>query len=261
MDFKAYPWLSADEFTECCHHLEARYCRATLGPLRPRWKLSAVSALDLCGAGIGAGSSGGYVTYLQIVRPLEIALDSDGLAAEIDRLGMGLESWGRSSHSSTDKTCAEEGLLGSRMETDELQDEAALRIPNVVGDGDSLRDVGRVTYEIHLHPTYRVPCLWFSLEDLPVDEPAFDIETVFRRLVPDQFKSGLRALGHMGGISMDHHPLTGVPCFFVHPCLLGDAMSAFSDQCTKANYIMLWMGLVGGCVGLWVPKEMAQAEL
>jgi ubiquitin-like-conjugating enzyme ATG10 len=63
--------------------------------------------------------------------------------------------------------------------------------------------VGRVTYEIHLHPTYQAPCLWFSLHDLPVDEQAFNIDTVFRRLVPDQFKEGLRNAGAVGGISAD----------------------------------------------------------
>jgi hypothetical protein len=64
-------------------------------------------------------------------------------------------------------------------------------------------DFGTVTYEIHLHPTYRVPCLWFNFRGLPPYETAFDIETVFRRLVPDQFKQGLRGLGGIGGISAD----------------------------------------------------------
>jgi len=58
-------------------------------------------------------------------------------------------------------------------------------------------------YEIHLHPTYRVPCLWFTLHDLPPDEPAFNIDTVFRRLVPDEYKEGLRGSGPIGGISAD----------------------------------------------------------
>lgn len=60
-----------------------------------------------------------------------------------------------------------------------------------------------VEYEIHLHPTYRVPCLWFTLRNLPADEPAFDVDTVFRRLVPDEYKAGLRKLGNVGGISAD----------------------------------------------------------
>src|SRR6516162_5283366 len=67
-------------------------------------------------------------------------------------------------------------------------------------------DFGRVTYEIHLHPTYRVPCLWFSLRGLAADEPAFNIDTVFRRLVPDQYKEGLRSTGAVGGISADVRP-------------------------------------------------------
>lgn len=32
-------------------------------------------------------------------------------------------------------------------------------------------------------------------------------------------------------------------------------MSGF--DCTKKSYLMVWLGLVGGCVSLWVPKEMA----
>lgn len=59
-------------------------------------------------------------------------------------------------------------------------------------------------------------------------------------------------------MSLQHHPLTGLPSFFIHPCLLGDAMSGFN--CSKEQYMMLWLGLVGGCVGLWVPKEMAMMD-
>lgn len=73
-----------------------------------------------------------------------------------------------------------------------------------------------MVYEVHLHPTYRIPCLWFSLQGLPPDEPAFNIDTVFRHLVPDQFKEALRGSG-IGGISGDvrlssccHSSLIGV---------------------------------------------------
>ncbi|KAF4336292.1 Autophagy-related 10 [Fusarium beomiforme] len=64
-------------------------------------------------------------------------------------------------------------------------------------------EVPMVEYEIHLHPTYRVPCLWFNLRNLPANESAFDVDTVLRRLVPDEYKAGLRALGNVGGISAD----------------------------------------------------------
>jgi ubiquitin-like-conjugating enzyme ATG10 len=58
-----------------------------------------------------------------------------------------------------------------------------------------------VIYQIHLHPTYSVPTLWFTLYDLPMGEPAFDLDSVYRYLVPDEFKSRLRAAGIMGGLS------------------------------------------------------------
>ncbi len=54
---------------------------------------------------------------------------------------------------------------------------------------------------------------------------------------------------------MQHHPITGLQTFFVHPCRSYEAMSGF--HCSLENYLMVWLGLVGGCVGLWVPAEMA----
>jgi ubiquitin-like-conjugating enzyme ATG10 len=38
---------------------------------------------------------------------------------------------------------------------------------------------------------------------MPPEEPGFNIDTVFRRLVPDEYKSALRGLGNIGGISAD----------------------------------------------------------
>lgn len=58
-----------------------------------------------------------------------------------------------------------------------------------------------VVYEIHLHATYQVPTLWFALHDLPMGEPTFDLESVYRYLVPDEFKSRLRGAGITGGLS------------------------------------------------------------
>ena len=58
-----------------------------------------------------------------------------------------------------------------------------------------------VTYEIHLHPAYRTPTLWFTLQDLPNGDPTFDLNSVYRYLVPDEHKSLLRAAGITGGIS------------------------------------------------------------
>jgi ubiquitin-like-conjugating enzyme ATG10 len=32
-------------------------------------------------------------------------------------------------------------------------------------------------------------------------------------------------------------------------------------ECEIRDYLMVWIGLVGGCVGLWVPSEMAMEEV
>jgi hypothetical protein len=46
-----------------------------------------------------------------------------------------------------------------------------------------------------------MPTLWFTLHDLPMGEPAFDLDAVYRYLVPLEYKSALRATGVVGGIS------------------------------------------------------------
>lgn len=46
-----------------------------------------------------------------------------------------------------------------------------------------------------------MPTLWFTLHDLPNGDPAFDIESVYRYLVPAEEKGRLRAAGFGGGIS------------------------------------------------------------
>lgn len=113
-----------------------------------------------------------------------------------------------------------------------------------------------VIYEIHLHPTYRTPVLWFSLHDLPPCDSPFDIEVVYRYLVPDQFKGQLRSIGVMGGISAGNHPVTDLPAFFVHPCTTKEAMEQFT--CSLKDYLTVWLGTVGSSVGLWLPSAMAQ---
>ncbi len=60
-----------------------------------------------------------------------------------------------------------------------------------------------VKYEIHLHSTYRVPVLLFTLHNLPDGGGSLDLDAVYRYLVPDFLKANLRLLGVRGGISCD----------------------------------------------------------
>lgn len=79
-EFRNYPLLTGEEFAEVCHHLESRYCQATLGPARRRWKLRVCSALNTT---FSLGPE--YSTYVQIIRPLE-ELDDGDLSKILDNL-------------------------------------------------------------------------------------------------------------------------------------------------------------------------------
>ncbi|KAH7030811.1 uncharacterized protein B0I36DRAFT_362622 [Microdochium trichocladiopsis] len=186
--YRAYPHLTPEEFAEVCHHLESRYCKATLGPLRRRWRLHVRTALST-----SFDFDSDHATYLQIRRPLTSAssAEDDELAATFGTFSFG------SLEGQDDVVVADDHMV----QMDESDESVLPRQPRRFGDG-------YVTYEIHYHPTYRAPCLWFSLHDLPVHEPAFNVETVFRRLVPDEYKDSLRRVGSVGGISADRRFLS-----------------------------------------------------
>ncbi|TGJ82721.1 hypothetical protein E0Z10_g6046 [Xylaria hypoxylon] len=244
--YQCYPFLTNEEFAEVCHYLDAKYCQAHLGPLRKQWRLNLHTALDTT-----ATSHADLLTFLQITKPLEINEADDELASRLGNVALNESSvpTRRSTRQSMRQSAAD-----SMMISMEEADQEVLRYRSRASFQSSY-----VVYEIHLHPTYRAPCLWFSLHNLPIDESPLDIESVFRHLMPDHFKHGLREQqGAVGGISIDHHPITGVPTFFVHPCILGDIMAHFG--CSKEDYLTVWIGTVGELVGLRVPMEMASGS-
>ena len=57
-----------------------------------------------------------------------------------------------------------------------------------------------------------------------------------------------------------NHPLTDVPCFWVHPCnspeAIRNVLGGIKGQVSAVEYLMLWIGVVGSAVGLSLPKEM-----
>ncbi|KAM5484184.1 hypothetical protein McanCB56680_002793 [Microsporum canis] len=120
-----------------------------------------------------------------------------------------------------------------------------------------------VEYNIILSPTYQVPVLYFFLRDGPPCRPN-ELERMYNMLVPAQFRSELREIGVMGGISITliennnkNHPITGIPVYFVHPCATGEALKSVGGdkEQTTETYLLLWLGLIGNCVGLNVPLE------
>ncbi|KAJ5774625.1 hypothetical protein N7457_009521 [Penicillium paradoxum] len=114
----------------------------------------------------------------------------------------------------------------------------------------------QIDYDILLSPTYQVPILYFSPRwhshgPLGLDE-------VYQYVVPEQYRQELKSVGVIGGISMGYHPDSGAPAFFVHPCNTADAMAHVVDtqNVTPESYLLIWLGLLGHCVNLHVPREL-----
>ena len=135
--------------------------------------------------------------------------------------------------------------------------------------------IATIEYTILLSSTYRVPVLYFNIYDLPPGGPN-GVDVVYQHLIPKHSSSRLSAIGVNGAIGMtvrcqyssytgspaeidQNHPVTDIPCFFVHPCNTAEAMKEIipNSNISGLEYLLLWLGLVGTCVGLYLPRELA----
>lgn len=118
-----------------------------------------------------------------------------------------------------------------------------------------------VQYDIVHSPSYQVPVLHITLPGLsPKVEQSQ--EAMYELLVPSAYKDQIRHVGVMGGLSMTEHPITGLPAYFVHPCLTQDAMLAQNMECDHSPpvmYLLRWIGLIGTSVGLSIPVALAES--
>jgi len=121
-DFENYPFLTGEEFAEVCHHLDRRYCQATLGPVRRQWKLRVCSALNTT---FGLGPE--YSTYIQIIRPLDGNLDDDELSDFLESLTLG----GDLNERQNGAPHTETGLQDEIMEDEEADEVSTVPISKV----------------------------------------------------------------------------------------------------------------------------------
>ncbi|KAJ5257289.1 hypothetical protein N7478_013393 [Penicillium angulare] len=116
-------------------------------------------------------------------------------------------------------------------------------------------------YDIVLSSSYQVPVLYFALRWLHQNGPV-GLDAVYQYVVPEQYQTQMKTVGVMGGISMGYHPDSGTPAFFVHPCNTADAMAQVADaqSTTPGMYLLIWLGLVGHCVNLHIPRELFASD-
>ncbi|KAF2474656.1 uncharacterized protein BDR25DRAFT_384036 [Lindgomyces ingoldianus] len=116
-----------------------------------------------------------------------------------------------------------------------------------------------VEYDIVFSPSFQVPVLYFNIKDLLFRFPP-TMDTLYRHLIPLQFRSQAEKAGVIGGITLTDHPLTNAPVFFVHPCQTVSILGASrgKEELTPIEFLMLWISAMGGCVGLHLPIALAE---
>lgn len=118
-----------------------------------------------------------------------------------------------------------------------------------------------IHYDILLSPVYQVPALYFSISDLQHRYPP-TMATLYEHLIPSQFKARAEKAGVMGGVTVNDHPANNRPVFFIHPCQTAEVVEASvgNRAVTAEEYLLIWIGALGGCVGLNVPLSLMRQE-
>ncbi|KAH9844418.1 autophagy-related protein Atg10 [Teratosphaeria destructans] len=133
--------------------------------------------------------------------------------------------------------------------------------PEALQSVSSQKTETRVDYDIIYSPSYQVPVLYLTATPLSGTGPT-SLAQIYDLLVPSQCRNQIESMGVMGAVSMSEHPITGLPVFFVHPCRTAEAMAEVvqgrGDSLSPAEYLMMWLGLVGPSVGLSMPVELAK---
>lgn len=124
-----------------------------------------------------------------------------------------------------------------------------------------------IDYDIIHSPTYQVPVLYLTCRHPPplssstTTSKTFPLESIFNLVVPQSHRAGLLAVGEVGALSATDHPVTNLPCLFIHPCRTSEAMGEILAErdVSPEEYLMTWLGLVGKSAGLSVPLALAES--
>ena len=57
---------------------------------------------------------------------------------------------------------------------------------------------------------------------------------------------------------LQHHPISDLPSFFIHPCNTHEALLAVDNgqKLSAEGYLILWIGVMGSSVGLHMPAKL-----
>ncbi|KAL7273301.1 hypothetical protein RUND412_003855 [Rhizina undulata] len=228
-----FPSLTAEEFTIACRRLvDAVNAEAKAGREEEEWRVSEAFGQ----------------TYVVVKRSVPAGQTvGTSTAAE--------EKW------EWEMDAGDEDFRDFR-EDEDMDDEVLPRPPRTATSNPFSTTV---EYNIVLSPIHNLPILYFQLHPSASSPHGHNhhpsLKEIYRLLVPRSLAPQIQGVGIIGGISQGEHAIFGGVWWFVHPCYTSEALREWCGEGGKGiaveKYLSVWIGLVGGVVGLWVPGVKA----
>lgn len=88
------------------------------------------------------------------------------------------------------------------------------------------------------------------------------LDEIYKHLVSREFQNNLRTspVGIHGSITQGEHPVTGLPCWYLHPCETQRLMQAIQIPLSTQNYIKTWLSFVGPAVNCTLPHTLFETQ-
>mmetsp|Transcript_19555 Transcript_19555/g.21747 ORF Transcript_19555/g.21747 Transcript_19555/m.21747 type:complete len:174 (+) Transcript_19555:41-562(+) len=104
-------------------------------------------------------------------------------------------------------------------------------------------------YFIVYSSTYTVPVLYFNVYNL---DGSLLTPEEFRKSLPQHLSNEKQKWNF---ITQDEHPITGVPCNYIHPCQTQQVMEQLLQGAATSDYLLTWLSMYGAFVGITVKPQ------
>lgn len=86
-------------------------------------------------------------------------------------------------------------------------------------------------------------------------QPSFQLPTLYNTRCGDEVLDDQQKFGSDAMWSYTEHPISGLPCLFLHPCNTATIMSELLSSGSRPLFLLSWMGIYNQIANLNLPLE------
>ena len=141
---------------------------------------------------------------------------------------------------------------GNSTIADEFHDDSVYEDPDAVQGENMSVKLWHWHVTVVYSETWQTPTLYFRVEDAYRGEPCSRTE-VINYLTRMHYRNNVSDTWDF--VSQDEHPITGTPCFFLHPCRTNESLNHLAKHDDPAVRLLQWMSILLPSIGITITSK------